>query len=105
MARIRTIKHGVGLIRPSDVVGISPDELRRGEGLVYRLLTASGECIYIGYTASPLNRWRSHLSGKAWAGEIAAIYYEAGMPEHRAKSIEASDIRLERPKYNRTVKP
>lgn len=106
MARIRTIKPGVGIILPSDATAarISADELRRGEGMVYRLLDSDWRCIYIGFTSSPLNRLRAHLSGKAWANEISAIYYMAGMPEHRARAIEAAEIRADKPKYNRKVR-
>lgn len=106
MARIRTIKPGVGIISPHEVTKsrIAGDELRRGEGMVYRMLDTSGECVYIGFTSSPLNRLQAHLSGKPWADEVAAIYYSAGMTERRAREIETEDIRMDRPKYNRTVK-
>jgi predicted GIY-YIG superfamily endonuclease len=72
--------------------------------MVYRMLNASAECIYIGFTSSPLNRLQAHLSGKPWAGEVAAIYYSAGMAERRAREVETEDIRIDRPKYNRTVR-
>lgn len=71
--------------------------------MVYRLLNADAECIYIGYTSSPLNRLQAHLSGKPWADEIAAIYYAAGMTERQARDVETAEIRLDKPKYNRTV--
>ena len=106
MARIRTIKPGVGIISVDRVkkAFISPSEFRRGEGMVYRLLDKQGECIYIGYTSSPLNRLQAHLSGKPWAHEVAYIYYAAGMTEWRARHVETEEIRLDNPKYNRTVR-
>ena len=99
------IRAGVGIIAPRNVTlrEIGYDPLRRGEGIVYRFLNRRGECIYIGYTASPLNRWQGHRA-KPWWNEVHAIYYVSGIPKRRAREIEREDIREERPKYNRTVK-
>ena len=103
--RIRSLKPEVGMIDPRAVnlASIGADPLRRGEGMVYRLINSSGECIYIGFTASPLNRWQAH-SRKPWWGEVAAIHYARGFKHARALEVEREDIRAERPKYNRTVK-
>ncbi len=105
MARIRTIKPGVGMHDPTKLSkrDIAFDELRQGEALVYRFIDVDGECIYIGVTESPLNRWQAHRARKPWWSEVAAIYYVAGLNKRVAWSLEREAILDERPKYNRTV--
>ena len=106
MARIRTIKPGVGIISPHGITRdrITPDELRRGEGMVYAMLDASWRVVYIGVTESPLNRFQAHRADKVWWPEIEAIYYIAGLPARAARALEAQMIREERPRHNRTVR-
>jgi len=97
------LHHEVGLIAPMVTKSMCDKyRLRADEGCVYRFLNADGGCIYIGYTAEPLNRWQAHRR-KPWFEEVAAIYYETGLPAREALAIEREAIRDERPKYNRTV--
>lgn len=105
MARIRTIKPGVGIIHPSRVTKgeIAADELRQGEAVVYRFLDSGGRCIYIGVTESPLNRWQAHRR-KPWWPDVHVIHYVAGLEVRRAWEIEREDIDAERPMHNRTVR-
>jgi len=99
----RTLAYGVGIMPPVVTrTTVPPGQLRRGECVLYRTLSASGEPIYIGITQEPYNRWQAHLSGKPWADEIAAIYYQCGLTEGRARELEREAIRVERPRYDRT---
>lgn len=93
------------MLPPEEITSknIHADELRRGEALVYRFLNRAGQCIYIGVTESPLNRWQAHTR-KPWWKEVAAIYYVAGLPKRRAWQVEREDIRSERPIHNLTVR-
>jgi len=83
--------------------GSISNDLRLGEHLLYRLLNARAECIYVGITGSPRTRWQAHLNEKPWAHEIAEIYSIDGLSRHRALDLEREAIRDERPIYNRTV--
>lgn len=84
--------------------GLMPEHLGHRDNLLYRFLNHRAEVIYIGVTASPGVRWQSHLRTKPWANEVAEVYYTAGLPRHRAFTLEREAIVDERPIYNRTVR-
>ncbi|WP_040815085.1 GIY-YIG nuclease family protein [Nocardia concava] len=101
----RTLAHGVGIMPPVvNKATVPPAQLRAGEHVLYRFLNADAEPIYIGITGEPYNRWQAHLARAPWAREISAIYYVAGLTEHRARQLEREALRAERPRYDRTFK-
>jgi hypothetical protein len=67
---------------------------------LYRFYDATGTLLYIGITADPGSRWRSHAHDKPWWHEIATITIEPHPDRAAVLDAEECAIRSERPRHN-----
>jgi predicted GIY-YIG superfamily endonuclease len=67
---------------------------------LYRFYDATGALLYIGITADPGSRWRSHAHNKPWWQQISTITVETHNDRAAVLRAEECAIRAELPKYN-----
>lgn len=70
---------------------------------VYRLLSASGDVLYVGSTTNPPARVKDHLSKTG--GIVASVAVEWFPSRADAQTIEAAEIEAFRPPWNKHKNP
>lgn len=67
---------------------------------LYRFYDATGQLLYVGITADPGSRWRSHARNKPWWHHVAHITLETHPTRAAVLDAECAAIRRERPLHN-----
>jgi excinuclease UvrABC nuclease subunit len=67
---------------------------------VYRLFSATGDLLYVGYTCDPRARMNSHASTKTWWPEVASNTFIQYGTRSEALAEEKRAVRDEGPRYN-----
>lgn len=67
---------------------------------LYRLRNGQDALLYVGISASPLQRWLQHAADKDWWPEVASMSLEWMDSHTEALAMEAHAIRTERPIHN-----
>lgn len=70
--------------------------------VLYRFHDAADRLLYIGITADPPARFRSHGATKRWWAEVAHVRLEHHTDRHALADAERAAILAERPRYNIT---
>lgn len=68
--------------------------------VLYRFYAADDQLLYIGITADPPVRFRSHGATKRWWAEVANVRLEHHADRDALAVAERDAIRAERPRYN-----
>lgn len=77
------------------------DDVSNGDThALYRFYDATGQLLYVGITADPGSRWRSHAREKPWWHQVAHITLEAHPTRETVLDAERAAIRRERPLHN-----
>lgn len=72
-----------------------------GHSLLYRFRDADGRLLYIGVTALPKTRWKSHRKTKAWWMDVASVRIECHVSDHEVHIAEYAAIGSEQPMHNK----
>ncbi|MFI5867676.1 GIY-YIG nuclease family protein [Streptomyces sp. NPDC051546] len=72
-----------------------------GRTALYRLFGASGRLLYVGVTANPQSRWRTHAAESPWWNEVCLREIEWLPTRADALIQEAAEIAARRPGYNK----
>lgn len=67
---------------------------------LYRHFSPDGRLLYVGISINALSRLTAHLSGSAWAEQIARVEIERFPSRRAALDAERKAIRAECPKFN-----
>ena len=67
---------------------------------LYRFYDATGTLLYIGITADPGNRWRSHAQDKPWWQQVTNITVETHPTRTAVLDAERAAIIAEKPTHN-----
>lgn len=73
-----------------------------GRTALYRIFGAGDLLLYIGISQNPRSRWYDHRSGKPWGPQAERQAVEWHATRIAAKAAEATAIRAEKPRYNRS---
>lgn len=68
--------------------------------VLYRFYAADGALLYVGITADPVSRWRSHRGEKPWWHEVTNITLEVHPDRETVLTAETAAIQNESPRYN-----
>ena len=68
--------------------------------VLYRFYDTSGDLLYVGITADPVSRWRSHRGEKPWWHEVTNITLEVHPDRDTVLAAETIAIATEKPRYN-----
>ncbi|MFD0353638.1 helix-turn-helix domain-containing protein [Streptomyces sp. NPDC127110] len=68
---------------------------------LYRLFDESGHLLYVGVTAHPQNRWKTHRTESSWWDEVRLREIEWLPSRVDALIQEAAEIAARRPRYNK----
>lgn len=68
--------------------------------LLYRLVRADGQLLYVGISSNPIERWRKHARKKPWWAQVDRIDVEWIATNWDALDREREVIKDERPLYN-----
>jgi len=79
------------------------DDAEKGikDTYVYRYFDADGRLLYVGQTADPERRHKSHKSRASWFPAVARREVQGPLAKQLALCVEFAAIRLEGPSYNR----
>jgi predicted GIY-YIG superfamily endonuclease len=69
---------------------------------LYRIYSATGQCLYIGVTSNGLYRLDAHGRSKAWWPEVSRVAVTHYETRHALLAAERGAIRAECPLYNGT---
>lgn len=67
---------------------------------LYRFYGANGALLYVGMTADPGARWKTHSKGKSWWHNVAQVRVEHFLDRTSAEVAERRAIRSEHPRHN-----
>lgn len=67
---------------------------------LYRFYDAAGDLLYVGLTADPGTRWKTHSRQKEWWHEVTTIRVEHFPDRVSVEAAERHAIQTERPRYN-----
>ncbi|MFK0238231.1 GIY-YIG nuclease family protein [Streptomyces vinaceus] len=68
---------------------------------LYRLFDDSGHLLYVGVTAHPQNRWKTHRTESSWWDDVRLREIEWLPSRADALIQEAAEIAARRPRYNK----
>jgi predicted GIY-YIG superfamily endonuclease len=68
---------------------------------LYRFYDATGTLLYVGITADPGARWRSHARGKPWWHEVRGVSLETYPDRASVLAAETRAIAVENPRHNK----
>lgn len=73
------------------------------ESFVYMVFAENGDCLYIGRSVKPEQRWRSHVGNvkAAWTSEAASFRKTGPYNHETAVALERELIELHQPLHNR----
>jgi predicted GIY-YIG superfamily endonuclease len=78
-----------------------PTEVKTSPHVLYRFWDAAGHLLYVGITADPLGRWKTHSKDKDWWSEVVNITVENFPNRSSVIDAERTAIITEKPLYNK----
>lgn len=71
---------------------------------LYRHFSETGELLYVGMSANPMQRTYAHSANASWFGEVSTIRIERFDSREKARDAELKAIREESPAFNQQGK-